>query len=295
MPITINSVPPRIFAGFLPATVSMQRKDVNIVAITEGSGGLAQLELEHISENLTLDIAQNDIIFYTTDGGEYYGAYSVAQYFVSGGVGYITAGLYTVDAGAGYMNYKKNWHVSIEFMNADFPTIPLLPYKLLFVGDEAGLVQADLRAINDLNGLAYYPAGGVSVEGRTKFKFRYYENWLGGSFLVDTWPDKFICFYAATTVTDETIPNAISLPKYWEGYPAAIGLLYSDIGKETYFVKCDFDELDLNRVTITSANELITFPNGAYGMLLAGAANIPIEFDANTALIRVNYKKELLT
>ena len=294
MGITVESFPV-IVAGstlnLLPANdainVTYKREDYVITSIADNAGTISVV-LTGISTG-SFDI-----------GGKIY-VYSEGASYTYDTVGVITAKLplplvgdttlqidipFIQVTSSGYVNYKNDWYLEIELRDPVL-SFNVLGYTLKDVGDRSGNITVDTSSVVNLISQILDMSSLEQESGRLDYLVYYRESWLDNrsETYVLTDASKIIALDAVEGVTAQTIANSFTTPKAWKTYPILSCLFNSDTN-EAGSIVVEFDELDINKSTLTTANALTSL--SGKGILQALFDNTFV-YDADTKYLRFNW------
>lgn len=258
--------------GFLPIIVEMERRDGIILALSEGTDITCQLLL---AGDLRGIVNVGESVYFYSVGIEY-------TYDVSSEVLEITydalndettirvAENFIENTTSGYCNYKQDWYVEGQLVNADNPAILAYRATLTDDGKPNGNINFDVSIPVDLLSQPMKLQGGQIVESRIKYLLKYRESYRNNRSIPYTLLNDIpiINTYSIFNTPNETFVQKFDTPVMWLGYPNAIAFLHSDANSLDKRLVAYFDELDINTDVITADNFIRSFRYTDYGFLL---------------------------
>jgi len=290
-PVIISSGKTRnIFAGFAPVEITMQRSDASIVSVSLGASSRALIS---ISGNITSVLSIGEWVYLYASGINYTydGTFKILDLSFSSPNTLITIdAFYIVGAYSGYCNYKQNWFLESKIVSPINSDIMVYPQLLQNDGNPNGIIDINVSMLVDFLQNEIKITSQEIIRSRAKCKVMYREVWRENStenfILIDQIP--IIIIFAAENYEIESIVNNFEIPKIFDGYPFWLNLLHSTENYTGIRLNATFNENDINKNTINSANPLYLFNTDNYGILQINFNNKQKVIEQNTRYITIN-------
>jgi hypothetical protein len=255
-----------MFPGFKPVEFIFKREDQQITGVDEDVSGNVEVTIESVDLTSLINVGQP--IYLYSEGSLY--TYDVSAEVLSinlvGGdtIIVIDSPYYRINTG-GYINYRRNYFVESNLIDT-LNSAPLFNYYLTNDGDNAGNITVDINVANDLTSKPFTLASGAEQNGRVKLLYQYREVYEGSSNSFTTITDEIIICYARNDFQIEEVISGLTEPKIYKGYPFPVGIYHTQENESGSAPRILFDELNINKNTITNNNVLFGFGD-EYGFL----------------------------
>jgi len=281
--VTEGGIVKNLFAGFLPVVFQFKREDLQIVSIGLGVGDNIRLT---IAEDLTSELSVGDSLYLDATGVAGY------RYENSGRVTAITSTTIDLDiifvenAATGYINYLKNWFIEAELVGSDNQAIKILPFSLKDDGDLAGNISLDVSIGNDRNDNIFEFISDEIEGARVAFKMQYKQVYSGSSEPFTLIGDEIILVYATEQPEHESFLNSLDEAVFYQGYPFGAILAHSKQNSTDQGLNIKYDELDINKVDLTTDNPIINLDSNKQGFIFANIDKTTV-WNSSTEYIRI--------
>ena len=290
---TVGSEVLNLFAGFQPCEFIFKREDMAISLVEQGTDDTI---LINIPDDLSSYLAVGESIYLyalgNVTGYEYDGNFEILEL----GTNTIRVdGDFIEQAGAGYINYKKNYYLEVQVIDANNNNVKLLPFTLRDNGDSAGNITIDVSIVNDQNIVEILQEsdfstynGLVLIDSRIRFKIQYREVYDEATGNYTTITDEIILIYASEQPEREELMNDLISPFLYRGYPFMVALNHSNSNLEKSCVNVLYDTLDINQYDIDVNNLIYRFNSqNDYGILICHFdKSISSGFASNVEFVR---------
>lgn len=269
-PVTTSSGKVRnIFAGFAPVELEFKREDVQIVDVSQG---IDNKILISITGNITGNLNIGEWIYLYSVGTTYTynDSFQITSLVFSSPNTEITVeGDFIEVATGGYCNYRQNWFLEAKLVNQKNNDILVYPQLLQNDGSPSGIVEVNTSMLVDFLNNEILSSSGEVTNARQDCKVMYRESWREDDSATFTLIDQepIIIIYAAEDSEINNFVNGFENPRIYEGYPFFLNILGSIESLEEKRISVLFDELNINKTSITSANSVADFEFTDFGIM----------------------------
>ena len=290
-PVTTSSGKVRnIFAGFAPVELGFKREDVQIVDVSQGADNKILIS---INGNITSSLNVGEWVYFYSQGSTYkYDAsfQIISIVFSSPNTEITVNGEFIEVSTGGYCNYKQNWYLESKLVNPNNNDIMNYPALLQNDGNPNGELTINTSMLVDFLKNEIFETSQEVTGGRKECKVMYREVWREDDTEAFTLVDQeqIIIIYAAEDSEIQDFVNGFEVPRIWDGYPFVLNFINSTENLDGKRVKIQFDELNINKVNITTDNPVINFSPDSFGILQMNFNDNVKPIESNTRYITFN-------
>lgn len=279
-----------IFPGFSPVELEFKREDLAIISISQGTDNHI---LVTVSGDITSSLAVGEWFYLYAVGAShvYEDVYQVYDITFSSPNTIIEIDAQYIQAATiGYINYKQNWYMEAKLVDKDNNLILKYPALLQNDGSPDGIVTINTSMLVDFLKNEILSSSGELTNARDECKVMYREIWREDDTAVFTLVDEdpIVIIFSADETEIEYFINSFEFPRMYEGYDFFLNFLHSLENESGKRINVTFDELDINKINITTGNLLVDFNVDDFGILQANFADNANPIDDDTRYIVFN-------